>query len=314
LDADWPGGTLNVSTDNANFTEVNPKIITPRAHFGTTINALGNAGPSSPEAAFSPWTWDTVNTINVSMTVGAFSGSTEADVLTGEVNAVLVGNELVQFVNAVQNEDGSWTLSQLLRGRRGTDWACGEHAVGDSVIKLTGPGWRREDVALSVVGQARYYRAVTVGADITAVASRDFVDTGNDLKPLSPVAIGGTVDSSGDFTIVWLRRTRFGGAYGTGNETLVDCVGGPVNEASESYQVDILNGSTVVRTLSTTVPTAIYTAAQALTDFGSAPSSISVNVYQMSATVGRGWPGAGVCPATTDAVAITASGGGFYVN
>jgi hypothetical protein len=40
-----------------------------------------------------------------------------------------------------------------------------------------------------------------------------------------------------------------------------------------------------------TTPTASYTAVQQVTDFGSAQSSVLVNVYQLSTLVGRGFVG-----------------------
>ncbi|EDX78910.1 hypothetical protein BBAL3_67 [Brevundimonas sp. BAL3] len=52
--------------------------------------------------------------------------------------------------------------------------------------------------------------------------------------------------------------------------------------------MEVMNGATVVRTLSVTTPTAIYTAAQQTADFGAPQASIAVRIYQMSATVGRG--------------------------
>ena len=55
-----------------------------------------------------------------------------------------------------------------------------------------------------------------------------------------------------------------------------------------------MNGANVVRTISSTTPTASYSAAQQVADFGSAQSSVSVRVYQLSASVGRGWPGAAI--------------------
>ena len=128
--------------------------------------------------------------------------------------------------------------------------------------------------------------------------------------------MGGSQDEAGNWTICWLRRTRFGGAYGAGTEALIDGMGGPVNEATEAYEVDILGGSpeVVKRTIAVSTPTAIYTAAQQVTDFGSTQSTLSVNVYQISAVVGRGSPGAGELPATTDATPVLPTGGGFYIN
>ena len=74
----------------------------------------------------------------------------------------------------------------------------------------------------------------------------------------------------------------------------------PLGEETEDYEIDILNGSTVVRTISTTASaggsqvnaasrTASYSAADQVTDFGSPPASLSIVAYQMSALVGRGF-------------------------
>lgn len=53
-----------------------------------------------------------------------------------------------------------------------------------------------------------------------------------------------------------------------------------------------MQGVTVKRTITgLTTPTALYTAAQQVTDFGATQSSILVNVYQISAAVGRGYAG-----------------------
>ena len=53
-----------------------------------------------------------------------------------------------------------------------------------------------------------------------------------------------------------------------------------------------MQGVTLKRTIiGLTSPTTIYTAAQQVTDFGSAQSSVLVNVYQLSAAVGRGYAG-----------------------
>jgi hypothetical protein len=64
----------------------------------------------------------------------------------------------------------------------------------------------------------------------------------------------------------------------------------PLGEDSERYEIDILDGSDVLRTLSTTSPTATYTATQQTDDFGSLQSSVSLRIYQLSTTAGRGTP------------------------
>jgi hypothetical protein len=107
-----------------------------------------------------------------------------------------------------------------------------------------------------------------------------FVGTG--LAPLSPVHLRAT-RSGGDLAMTWLRRTRTGGDSWEGLEV-------PLGEDSEAYEVDILDGADVVRTLSASTPAATYTAADQTADFGSPQSAIDVNVFQLSASYGRGTP------------------------
>jgi hypothetical protein len=71
-----------------------------------------------------------------------------------------------------------------------------------------------------------------------------------------------------------------------------DAVDIPLIQEAERYEVEIMQGVTLKRTIiGLTSPTTIYTAAQQVTDFGSAQSSVLVNVYQLSAAVGRGYAG-----------------------
>ncbi len=105
---------------------------------------------------------------------------------------------------------------------------------------------------------------------------------GEGLEPLSPVHVRGA-RSSGDLAISWVRRTRIGGDSW-------DSIDVPLSEAEERYEIDILDGSDVVRTLPATSPGATYTAAEQTADFGAPQSSVSLRLYQLSATRGRGTP------------------------
>ena len=64
----------------------------------------------------------------------------------------------------------------------------------------------------------------------------------------------------------------------------------PLFEASENYEIDILSGTTVKRTLTAITPSVIYPAAEQMVDFGAAQSALTVAVYQLNAVVGRGQP------------------------
>ena len=58
--------------------------------------------------------------------------------------------------------------------------------------------------------------------------------------------------------------------------------------ALEAYEVDIISGGDVVRTIETSTPEASYSATQRQADLGSATAGYEVAIYQISQTIGRG--------------------------
>jgi hypothetical protein len=209
----------------------------------------------------------------------------EAAVLAG-ANAAAIGDEIVQFRNAVLISPGTYQLSGFLRGRLGTDDQIDGHVANERFVLLTGAiGVQRIRDGLALRGASRNYKAVSLWQDETAVTPVSFANTARGLMPLSPVHVAGSRDGSDNLTITWIRRTRIPSGWNDDADV-------PLGEASERYEVDIRNaGNTAtLRTISTTSPTAIYTAAEQTADFGSPQSSIRVRVYQISETVGRGIP------------------------
>ena len=67
----------------------------------------------------------------------------------------------------------------------------------------------------------------------------------------------------------------------------------PLAEELEAYEVEILDGATVKRVLSTTTTSVAYTAADQTADRG-APlgpgDTLEIRIFQLSALVGRGAP------------------------
>ena len=93
----------------------------------------------------------------------------------------------------------------------------------------------------------------------------------------------------GDLTIRWTRRSR---------AMVADAweqVEVPLAEDVESYEVQILDGAAVKRTLTGTTTSVLYTAAQQTADWG-APlgpgQTLAIRIYQLSNRLGRGTPAA----------------------
>lgn len=273
----WPGSvTVWRSTDGLSFakaaTAFAPSII------GETLDALP-VGPTSR--------WDRGGQVRVLLYGGALASAADARALDG-ANAAAVLNasgtwEIVQFVNAELVDDNTYKLSRLLRGQAGSEFAIANPLpagapfvlLDDHVIAIArGLGALDRPVDLRIVATGRSHDdpsalALTVTPKATA------------LMPLSPVQVRAKRTGDG-IHISWIRRTRRDGdAWG---------VEVPLGEDTEAYALDILSGASVVRSLSCATPSAIYTAANELADFGAAQTSLHGRVVQLSGTVGRGIP------------------------
>ena len=284
----WPGASILKSADGEAFD-------TPFLFVPATRNVVhGVAGSVLPDHG--ACTWDRSSSLTVRLVRGTLASAAELAVLNG-ANALLVGDEILQFANAVMNADGSYALSTFLRGRRGTEWATAGHTAGERVILLTEQTLSRVNLPDSDLGATRFYRGVTLGGLLSESVERSLVLAGRALMPYAPADLRGTRGGSPlDWSLSWKRRTRLGGAW-------KDAVDVPLGEDSEAYEVDIMNGGTVVRTLtaaaspggSAVTPashTAVYTNADQVADFGTEQASLDVRVYQLSATLGRGFPAA----------------------
>jgi hypothetical protein len=101
------------------------------------------------------------------------------------------------------------------------------------------------------------------------------------LKPYAVVDVN-AVWVGNDIGVEWERRTRVGGSWTSGTTI-------PLSETTEEYEIDVMNGVTVENTYVVTAPNWTYLEADQITDFGSAQTTITLRIYQMSAAVGRGF-------------------------
>lgn len=288
----WPGAFLYRSYDNSTYSQIEARI--NRSDWGVLTEAL-------PEPTGGPWATDYTNVVRVFMNSGYLAASEKTishdDMLTGLYNRAVICHadgtfELIYFAEVVEVNDRELELHTLLRGRRGTDTNL-TAAQGDRIVFLSDGAYDDDASNYSTFAQNiettlnsdQFYKVVTRGLLENEVLAEPFNYTCADLKPYAPDHLNAFLDTGGDILLSWVRRTRLGGEL----EDLIDV---PLSEEAEEYEIDIYNpaGDTVLRTLTSTSELVVYTAANVLADQGTAtPATVKVGVYQISASVGRGF-------------------------
>jgi hypothetical protein len=281
----WPGAlALWRSADGTSFSPV--QIFEVPAIVGRTRTALA-PGPL--------WRWDPT-AVEVEISSGTIPSIPEQAALAGGNLFALRGAdgrwEILSAAVAELIGERTYRLSRLLRGLSGSEPEAARTVppgativrLDDAVVPLT--------AALSDLGQTWRYR---VGP-----ADRDHADDGavafsatagpDALKPLSPVRVRARRSAEG-VEISWIRRTRRDGDAWEPLDV-------PLGEDREAYDVDILDGGAVVRTLSASEPRAVYSVIDEAADFGGQQATLSLRVAQLSAAVGRGFERSVVLPVT----------------
>lgn len=255
-----------------------------------TTGAIATATPAATTADV----WDRKTIITVVLTHDAHElvSAAEIDVLNGD-NMAWIGaadgshGEVIQFATATLTNSSpkTYELTDLLRGRRGTEHEMSLHGSNEVFVLYEGGLMQTSDLTATDWDREREYKGVSIYQDETDVTeTQAFTNLGEKSKPRSPVHGRGARDSSNNLTITWKRRTRgFAPGIGYGSVAL--------DEAAESYQIDIMSGSTVLRTITTTTTSASYTAAQQTADGLTPGNTVSIRIYQMSAARGRGHAG-----------------------
>ena len=274
----WPGAlAIYRSPEATGFTLQG--FVNSTSAIGITLDAL----PAGPEGRF-----DRASRFQVVLASGSSTTSVTSTKLFSGANVAAVQTpagdwEVLQFQNTVLVAPSTYELSGLLRGQAGTEGAMSAAplAAGAPFVIL-GAGLSRLDLAAADIGLPLTWRIGPASQDL---GSANYLETthafqGIGTRPLSPVHIRAT-RSSGDIGLSWIRRTRSGGDSWTATDV-------PLFEDSEAYEVDILAGAIVKRTIATSSPNAVYTAAQQTADFGGPQASVAVRVCQMSLVWGRG--------------------------
>ena len=278
----WAGGTLYRSDDGGQ-TWLPSNGFARSSVMGVALSSLSS--PADHRLI------DFAGALNVRLFSGTLSSISEAQMLNGYNHFAYGADgrwEIIAARTAALQGDGSYILTDLLRGRFGTEWASGLHATYDTIVHMDPATLQFASASLNQIGQPKTYRAISNGATLDSEQNTAFTYTGVNLECLSPVWLNGNRHpTTSDWSLSWVRRTRTGGEWR-------DAVDATLGEASEAYEVEIYSSAaytTLKRTLTgLSSPAATYTSAQQVTDFGSNQATLYVKVYQLSVNVGRGYP------------------------
>jgi hypothetical protein len=280
----WPGASIMKSSDDLSYSSV--ATVTESAVIGTVTVTLDDWDGGR--------VFDEFSSVTVAIGNGTLSSSTRSAVLGNKLtNCMLIGDEIIQFVTATLVSTGVYKLTRLLRGCRGTEWAMTGHADSERCFLLRTTGLRRVAMQNAELGLNRYYAGVTFGRTLSSAltgspaSGESFTNNANGKKPLSPVGLRVFRDSSNNITGTFHRRTRlscrFAGSLG---------INVPLGETTESYEIDVLpvgSPNAVLRTIEVSDETFSYSAANQTSDGATPGDQFVFNVYQISATVDRGY-------------------------
>lgn len=273
----WPGAlAIWRMTFQSGYEQIS--IIDKRATIGETLDVL-RAGPVGR--------FDRGNVVTVRIGAGQLSSVGDLAALAGRpAMAIRVDDawEIFAFAQAELVGEKTYRLSRLIRGLGGEETLATRDAPAGSTVVLL-------DDAIAPLAR----KVSEIGAPITyriGPANRDYAEpifvqptvaaTNKALRPYPPAKARARRTPAG-VVIDFVRRGRL-------DSDAWEAVDIPLGEASESYEVDISLPASGTRTLTAAANLLLYPAADELADFGAPQSELTLSLYQISATVGRGFP------------------------
>jgi len=230
--------------------------------------------------------WEHGPALRVRFGAGQVSSAEELAVLAGE-NALAIGDgsadnwEILQFRNAVLVAPSVWEISARLRGQLGTDAIMPQSWPAGSIVVVLNAALQQINLAQSARGLLRHYRLgdAARGYDAPGVVAMSAAFDGIGLRPYSVCHLRKTGALGGEIALGWVRRTRIDGDSWQSTEV-------PLGEERESYRLQILNGTQLLREVTTSSPFWTYSAAMQSAD-GAGPST-RIEVAQLSQSFGAG--------------------------
>jgi len=132
---------------------------------------------------------------------------TQLDMLNYDMNAAIVGDEVIQFREATQQPNGEWWLTGLRRARRGTNYALKNHKPNETFLLLEPQAITSFLRPPESYVTTTEFRAVTAGQSIGDAVPVIASLQPRDLMPYTPEDV--KIDDNGtDVTITVQRRSR----------------------------------------------------------------------------------------------------------
>ncbi len=271
----WRGAGLFVSPSGERFEQ---KGVTQfEACHGVTLSALGSSE--------NPWQTDRENSVFIRFLKGQdrLESISELDALNGG-NALLVGDEIINFSDLNQQGDGSFEIKTLLRGRRGTESAISDHRIGEPVVLLEANRLSANIMPLASLNLPHHWKAVGAGQLLEDVPAQIKALSGRDLMPYAPVQIS-VQRTPTNADISWVRRSRLAGAGLS--------LSPPLAETSERYELVFEYGGKSISKFVFNESTYTYSLTTFNEDFLASNAEmpeLELTLYQLSDAIGRGLP------------------------
>lgn len=174
--------------------------VTEKAHWGTLVEMYDDMGSSF-------YATDTPDYVVVRFTQSGADAFMIQNADDANINRIIIGKEIIGFRTFTIDGDGvTYTLSNVARGMRGTEWAMDKHAPGQLALLYT-------PSSVAVVHQTAFAprqncRIATVGAD-GRYAATDILNAHLMLEPYSPSNVVLHTLVTGDMRLEFERRSRF---------------------------------------------------------------------------------------------------------
>jgi hypothetical protein len=194
------------------------------------------------------------------------------------------GWEALSFVFAEPVAEPTWRLSKLVRGLGGQDGLAGEVIPAGAPVVLLDAGVVPLITDAGLIGAPQIYRVAAASGGHGDPASIEIRAQASALAllPYAPVRPSARRIGSG-IEFAFIRRGRID----SDGWAVLDA---PLGEEIEAYEIEIIKQGVVKRVVRASGPQASYFSQHEIEDFGSAQPQISVRIFQMSASVGRGFP------------------------